>query len=227
MQPTFFPWAGYFNLISSADRFVFLDDVQLEKQSWQTRNRILLHGNPSWITVPVVHQKLEQTIGGVEVSDRHNWRSKLMRTLSQGYARHPHRGEILEVAGIVESLETSLLADINMAIIQAISEKLGIRTSFSRSSELKLGGERSDRLIGICEHFECENYLSSVGSSEYLAEDHFAEKTSIHLKFQKYDPVPYSQPKAEEFVSHLSILDVVACLGWENASQYVRGEYEE
>jgi len=33
----------------------------------------------------------------------------------------------------------------------------------------------------------------------------------------------YSQPKAAEFVSHLSIIDVVANLGWEAASRYVRG----
>ncbi|MEM7600815.1 MAG: WbqC family protein, partial [Verrucomicrobiota bacterium] len=35
-QPTFLPWMGYFNLIAQADIFVFLDDVQYEKQSWQS-----------------------------------------------------------------------------------------------------------------------------------------------------------------------------------------------
>ena len=53
MQPTYLPWAGYFNLISQVDRFVFLDDVQFEKQSWQTRNRILLQGEECLISVPV------------------------------------------------------------------------------------------------------------------------------------------------------------------------------
>ncbi|MGS0534966.1 WbqC family protein [Pseudoalteromonas sp. SaAl2] len=40
MQPTYLPWLGYFALIQSADKFVFLDDVKLEKSDWHIRNRI-------------------------------------------------------------------------------------------------------------------------------------------------------------------------------------------
>ena len=36
MQPTFLPWAGYFRLAVNVDSFVFLDDAQLSRQSWQT-----------------------------------------------------------------------------------------------------------------------------------------------------------------------------------------------
>jgi len=39
-QPTYLPWLGYFDLIDQVERFVVLDSVQFEKQSWQQRNRI-------------------------------------------------------------------------------------------------------------------------------------------------------------------------------------------
>ena len=42
MQPHYFPWSGYFNLISKVDNFVFLDDAQFSKDSWQVRNKILI-----------------------------------------------------------------------------------------------------------------------------------------------------------------------------------------
>ena len=58
MQPTYMPWAGYLHLIDQADVFVFLDDVQFEKQSWQNRNRVLVRGAPHWLTVPVLRQHL-------------------------------------------------------------------------------------------------------------------------------------------------------------------------
>jgi len=44
MQPHFFPWSGYFNLMSKVDKFIFLDDVQYSKNSWQSRNQILING---------------------------------------------------------------------------------------------------------------------------------------------------------------------------------------
>ncbi|MGB9731816.1 WbqC family protein [Calditerrivibrio nitroreducens] len=40
MQPTYNPWLGYFDLIDRVDCFVYLDNVQLVKRSWQVRNRI-------------------------------------------------------------------------------------------------------------------------------------------------------------------------------------------
>ncbi|WP_368506726.1 WbqC family protein, partial [Staphylococcus pasteuri_A] len=40
MQPTYLPWLGYFSLINSADKFVFLDNVKLEKSDWHVRNKI-------------------------------------------------------------------------------------------------------------------------------------------------------------------------------------------
>ena len=33
MQPSYFPWSGYFNLISKSDKFVFLNDAQYLKAS--------------------------------------------------------------------------------------------------------------------------------------------------------------------------------------------------
>ena len=41
MQPCFLPWCGYFYLIIKSNIFVFLTNVKLEKNSWQTKNMIL------------------------------------------------------------------------------------------------------------------------------------------------------------------------------------------
>ena len=39
-QPHFFPWLGYFNMIHNCDDFIFLDDVQYNRRSWQNRTYI-------------------------------------------------------------------------------------------------------------------------------------------------------------------------------------------
>jgi hypothetical protein len=81
MQPTYLPWAGYFNLISQSDVFVFLDDAQFQKNSWHNRNRILVNHLPHWITLPVRHAALCQTIRQTELDDSKNWRRKHIKLL--------------------------------------------------------------------------------------------------------------------------------------------------
>ncbi|PYF06060.1 WbqC-like protein [Ureibacillus chungkukjangi] len=41
MQPYFFPYIGYFQLIKSVDEFVIFDNAQYVRRSWMNRNRIL------------------------------------------------------------------------------------------------------------------------------------------------------------------------------------------
>ena len=54
MQPTYLPWVGYFNLINKSEYFVFLDDVQFDKRSWQQRNKIIINSHQRYLTVPVL-----------------------------------------------------------------------------------------------------------------------------------------------------------------------------
>ena len=51
-QPSFIPYGGYFSLINNVNDFIFLDDVQFDKRSWQQRNFIRISGNPKLITIP-------------------------------------------------------------------------------------------------------------------------------------------------------------------------------
>jgi len=54
MQPYFFPYLGYFQLIASVKRGVIFDTAQYCRKSWMNRNRIL-DGKGGWqyISVPV------------------------------------------------------------------------------------------------------------------------------------------------------------------------------
>ena len=41
MQPYFFPYLGYMQLVNLVDKFVFYDDVNFIKRGWIARNRII------------------------------------------------------------------------------------------------------------------------------------------------------------------------------------------
>jgi len=221
MQPTYFPWAGYFNLIAQADEFVFLDDVQLEKQSWQTRNRLILNGLVKWITVPIRHQQLAQTIAETQVIDANRWREKLAKSFNLNYGRHIYYSNANELIDLLLSTTTTSLAEINESIIRFASERLKLTVNFHRASSLGVSGIRSAKLVALCEKLQVSEYLSPLGSAQYLEEDKFSATAPAALTLQNYQPQGYQQKGSAVFHSHLSILDVVANVGWEGARKYV------
>lgn len=221
MQPTYFPWAGYLNLIGRVDVFVFLDDAQYERGTWHNRNRVLLPDGPRWLTVPARREFLGQAINQVRVDAAGDWREKHLRLLAQSYARHPHAADMLGLAGLIRDAALDSLAALNVSVATALARALGITTRLLRSSELGAAGRRSERVIAICERLGCDEYVSPAGAAQYLAEDRFTERTAVHLSFSDFVPAPYPQAGRRDFVSHLSILDVIANLGLPGAAGYV------
>ena len=228
MQPTFLPWAGYFRLMAAVNHFVYLDNVQLTRRSWQTRNRILNNGAIRWIGVPIAHAGQEQLICTTQIAEDTRWRGKLCRQLQQSYARHPFALELGVLLDEIEQLSIATLADLNIALIDSCAQQLNIATPRLRSSTLPLQqNDRTKRLIEICTSRGADIYVSPLGSADYLAEDCFCEQTNIRLEFAAYTPPPYTQYGAETFASHLSIIDIVANLGWEGAADYIRGPWHD
>ena len=203
MQPTVLPWAGYFNLMHLADDFVFHDDIQLEKRSWQTRNRLLLEGKADWISLPIEHISEKQRISETRVLVDKKWIAKFLRCFRRNYEKHSYFKEAFEVVDYFVNLESDNLAIRNEEMIRFIAEHL--------------------QIIGFCKHFQASIYLSPLGSSEYLQADSFSARSPSHLTFQNYGVLPYPQINSKDFVPNLSILDVIANLGLEHARSYIIG----
>ncbi len=222
MQPTYLPWAGYFNLISSVRTFVFLDDVQFSKSSWQSRNRIIMNGEVSWLSVPISHSR-GQLINEVRVRREAAWPEKHVKSLEQAYSRAPY---FTDISCIIESLRGSratILADVNVALIELISQRLGFECRFLRSSGYPRCQGRSESLLQLIKEQSARSYLSPEGAREYLQADGLLPCEEVEVYFQNYEPTVYPQRGSPGWISHLSILDVVANIGWESAKEYVRG----
>ena len=52
MQPTYYPWLGYFNLMKQSDVFVMYNTTQLQKRSWQVRNKIKTSQGETFLSIP-------------------------------------------------------------------------------------------------------------------------------------------------------------------------------
>lgn len=220
MQPTYLPWAGYFNLISRVDTFVFLTDVQFAKPSWQMRNRLLLQGSVHFITVPTQGSR-NQRICDVQLAGD-DFRVKHAKQLEHAYRKHPHGSALLElVLPILSDRSLVRLEQLNITLIRAFAERFGLAPRFVCSSELRPEGERSERLLSLLHCSNERDYLSPAGSAAYIAEDAVLEQAGVHVEYQRFVPAPYAQKGAAQFEPALSIVDVVANLGFDGARDYV------
>ena len=85
-QPTYLPWLGFFNKIISSEKFVFLDDVQYEKNGYQNRNKIRTHEGDIWLTVPV-KTKSTTLLKNVEIDYSFDWIKKHTKSIELNYSK--------------------------------------------------------------------------------------------------------------------------------------------
>ena len=214
----------FFNLIQQSDVFVFLDDAQFtsgDKNSWQNRNRILLNGKTHTLTVPSIRSHLGQSLKEICVDDKQNWRKKHLQTLSHAYSKHPFAAEMFEVVEPILCGTDPLLSDISIKLIRGFCTVLKLEKEFHRASELNIPGERTERLVNICKFFNCDEYFSPGRAQQYLEEDGDFKNSQVSVRLQNFQPAPYPQKVTDEFVSRLSIVDVLASLGSQETQRYI------
>jgi len=211
MQPTYLPWVGYFDLIDSVDAFVFLDNVQFEKQSWQQRNKIRTSTELAWLTLPVLHTgNFGQLISEVLLANS-NFIKKHLSTIRLHYCKaNFFETFFLDFENIFkEAASAGKLLDLNLKLIQWINVKLGIKTPIFLASELGCMGKRSELLINLCQLMVAEKYLSPVGSLEYLKKDHsMFLGAGIHVNLHNYVHPIYCQ-RYSPFIPYACALDLL------------------
>jgi hypothetical protein len=226
MQPTFLPWAGYFNLISKVDSFIFLTDADYQKSSWHNRNRILVNGSEAWITCPIQRRRLGSPIYSIELQEViTGWREKLVRKIRQAYAKSPFKNNLDLIIPVLLDPEIIFLSDLNISLIKTLCAEMQLSSEFYDSMDFPSDLGRSARLEFMAKKVGASEYVSPVGARDYLMEDGVFDDSPICLSFQQYIPEPYDQPSQETFVSHLSIVDVICNVGLINAKDYVSGRY--
>jgi hypothetical protein len=212
---------GYFGMIDVADTFVFYDDVQFEKQSWQQRNRIKSpSGEWMWLSVHIIH-KFGQNINDVQINDASNWRRKHWESIFQSYAKAPYFEDYKDEIEKIYRKEWKHLGELNVFIIKKLSEVLGVRIpKFIKSSELEgINGEKTERLLLVLKKIGADEYISTPGSKVYIETDKFKQK-GIKLYWYEYQHPVYPQIRGD-FIPYLSAIDLLFNTGSE-AIKYIR-----
>ena len=109
MQPYFFPYIGYWQLLNAVDEYVIFDDVNYINRGWINRNRILVNGEPQYINLQLTGASQNKLINEIEVACDPSFAKKRLRTLEQSYGKAPfYQDTMALVTDILDDPEKNL-----------------------------------------------------------------------------------------------------------------------
>ena len=212
MQPTFLPWLGYFGLMQSVDVFVYLDDVQFSKQSWQSRNYIKSRNGKLLISLKVQKASLQTTIHKIKLADDGN-QGKILMSIEHCMRQTAHYEQVHSIVKNGFNECQGGLVDLNIGIIEEIAKISGINTKIVKASTLGVRhGERVTRLVEICKEVGADTYISPIGAQDYLHGDTSFNEAGIKFHFMNYEHPEYPQ-LFPPFIPYIGAIDALANVG--------------
>jgi hypothetical protein len=218
MQPYFFPYIGYWQLIHAVDRFVLFDDAQYMRHGWINRNRILKPGGGwQYMLVPLKKHDLTESIKNVQAHPDKKWKELIIGQLAHYKKQARYFDETSEVVReILFSNKDQSIAAINFAIIKKICAYLDIKKEIIQSSEQSFDysdiSDAGEWALRIAEQMGAAEYINPSGGAKLFNREEFSSN-NINLSFLKSQDIIYSQPGV--FEPSLSIIDVLMFNGIE------------
>lgn len=214
-QPEYFPWLGFFDKLLSADKVVFLDNVQFKKRYFENRNKIRTFDGWGWIMTPVLTKgRFKQRIMDVMIDNSQLWQRKMISTLVQNYRRAPFWAEGGEQLRELITRRWERLVDFNLAVIGFFTEKLEIKCDYCLASSLGTKYTGSQLILEICKKMNASQYLSGRDGRNYLDEKSFLA-SGIEVIYQDFKHPVYSQFHGR-FMPNMSIADLYFNYGHES-----------
>jgi hypothetical protein len=221
-QPTYLPWGGLFHKLHLADLLVVMDTVGYSSKGWQNRTRIKGPQGAVRLVVPLAARTRTAPLRDIEIAaggapPSRDWQHRHWRSLQVCYARAPYWHRYSPVfEEIYLGRRWLRLADLNLALLDAMIELFGIGVTRVRASEIGETGRKSRLIQDYCQRTSAAVYISGIHGYDYLIEDEFAAG-DISVFYQSYRSAAYPQ-RFGEFVSDLSAVDLLFNLGAEAAA---------
>lgn len=207
MQPYFFPYIGYYQLVNAVGTFVFYDDVNYIRGGWINRNRILINGKPAYLTVSLQGGSQNRMICDIALLDN---RPQLLKSIELAYRKAPFFAETMRPLEQVLTRPVKHIGELAAHSVTAIMDHLGLLRDFRVSSNEFAHTRslpRADRLIAITKECGLAQYINAIGGRELYDKAYFQER-GVTLSF--LEPVIHEYVQfGGAFEPGLSIIDVL------------------
>jgi hypothetical protein len=223
-QPHAFPWLGYLHKVANCDLFVVMDDLQFEAQNYQNRNRVKVNNGTTWLTVPLVRGAQTERICDKRIapslSPKEHWQRRIWATLCTHYGKTDHFADFRTTLEEVFTRSWERLIDFDLHMLKLMCGWLRITTPIVLGSTLELQGQKSERIIHLCQRVGASAYYSGKGGSQSYLDISAFERAGIVVEWQTFDHPVYDQRFPElGFMKNLAALDFLFNCGAEDCSR--------
>ena len=203
MQPYFFPYMGYFQLINAVDLYVNLDHVSFMKRSYMVRNTLK---NNTPINVPVSQGSQNKSCTEVKVLVDDKWFNKFKRTLEVLYKKEPYYNQVINEIiipweeNVLTLPRIASISEFNFASIYQICKYFNIEKRFYSSGGIT-DKKKNEGLQEITKYFKGDIYINAIGGQKLYNKEDFASQ-GIELKFIQMGNIDVDMP-------YMSMLDLL------------------
>ncbi|ATV42154.1 WbqC family protein [Pectobacterium sp. CHL-2024] len=225
MQPYFFPYIGYFQLMAEVDVFVVYDNIKYTKKGWINRNRILLNGKDSTFSLPLKKDSDFLDVKDRVLSETFN-RDDLINKIRGAYRRAPYFKNVFPLLENIINYRDDNLFNYILYSLVSIKEYLGLTCDIKVSSSINIDHslKSQDKVLAFGNALGAKSYSNPPGGISLYSQEAF----SLHgmtLNFIQPNNIIYKQFD-EPFVAWLSIIDVMMFNSSDEVLHLITNEYE-
>jgi len=211
MQPYFFPYIGYFQLIQAVDEFVIFDNAQYIRRGWMNRNRILnVQKEAVYIHLPVKKAHRETKIKEIVINHDSSWKEKIFNQLNY-YNKATNYVFVMDFLNECLNINNSNLSTFNTILLKKICNLLEIDTNITVLSEefpmINEANVADEWGIKVAKALGATTYINAIGGIEFYDQQKY-NANNLEIQFIKPVLKPYKQFN-NIFIPGLSIIDVM------------------
>ncbi|MCJ8176695.1 WbqC family protein [Pseudomonas viridiflava] len=228
MQPYFFPYIGYFQLIAAVERGLVFDIVKYKRKSWMNRNRVLDgYGGWQYIKVPVSARD-GTLIKDATITDCSAAHTRIRNQLEHYRCKAPYFRQVMQLIDLTfDSPDITHISDLNTRSLKVVCDYLGLPFNWKTCSEMKFDlpviEHAGQWALEISTLMEARQYINATGGRDIFVSGEWQER-GIELRFLEPSSLSYNVVAPFDFIENLSILDVLMWNDPETVLAYIRNE---
>jgi hypothetical protein len=186
MQPYFFPYVGYFQLIEKVDHFIFLDNVNYFKKGFINKNYFYTKSHPQKFILPIKKASQNKLISQLEYEEN---KRKFLSAFDHIYSKSKNFRLVRNIINETVFPENQNVAQVNARSVMTVLDYLGIEKTFSFASEF-VGLEFEDaesRQLAICKEISASVYINPANGMHLYNPKSFA---TANVDLRRFDAQP-------------------------------------